>query len=53
MDRTRREVLKGAVAVAAAAPLPVAKGVDLGLGEFGPEKYFAWSKKSMGDFRLR
>src|SRR6516165_8709091 len=40
MDRTRREVLKGAVAVAAAAPLPVAKGVDLGLGEFGPEKYF-------------
>jgi len=52
MDRTRREVLKGAVAVAAAAPLPVAKGVDLGLGEFGPEKYFisCWGEVELDAF---
>jgi len=45
---TRREFLAGAAAVvsAAAVPLPVAKGVDLGLGEYGPEKYFIdwWDK---------
>jgi hypothetical protein len=54
MDRTRRYVLTGAAAVAAAAavPLPVAKGVDLGLGEYGPEKYFIcwWDKVQLDAF---
>jgi hypothetical protein len=33
-------------------PLPVAKGVDLGLGEFGPEEYFVtwWDKVELAAF---
>ena len=50
----RREVLAGATAVVAAAalPLPEARGVDLGLGEFGPETYFItwWDKVELDSF---
>jgi hypothetical protein len=48
--------LTGAAAVVAAAslplPLPEAKGVDLGLGEFGPQKYFVtwWDKVELDSF---
>jgi hypothetical protein len=51
---TRRDVLAGATAIAAATvvPLPIAKGIDLGLGEFGPEKYFVcwWDKVELDAF---
>jgi hypothetical protein len=50
----RRELLTGAAAIAATAavPLPVAKGIDLGLGEFGPERYFIcwWDKVELDAF---
>jgi hypothetical protein len=54
---TRREVvLSGAATVAAASvvrlPLPKVTGIDLGLGEFGPEKYFLdwWDKAEIHAF---
>ena len=51
---TRREFLASATALVAAAavPLPLTKGVDLGLGEFGPEKCFIcwWDKVELDAF---
>jgi len=50
----RREVLASTTAVVAAAalPLPEDRGVDLGLGEFGPETYFItwWDKVELDSF---
>jgi len=54
VDVSRRELIGGAAAdvAAVAVPLPVAKGVDLGLGKYGPEKYFIcwWDKVELDAF---
>jgi len=44
--------LKRAAAAAPAVPLPEAKGVDLDVGEYGPERYFItwWDKVELDAF---